>query len=821
MQTRAKHQAGFSLVEVLVAAAIFSLGVLAVVKLQGEFLRGSGEADARSVAVQLAQQKLDDLRRFGTGTGASAFAFTEIDTNAGGAKDANGNLNLPADTSTSNGSNVVGNTDYSLSWTVSPQYFGSPVSQTAVVDPAGSASASVAQKQVTVTVSWVDQTGTTQSVQLADIINSMSPDSAAGLSGGPSAGAGASNTGPEVIYTPSTSAGVVPVDVGVDTHRETLVPTVSGGQVKFTAYTYAATGVLLRQEDFTTVGCTCTLGATQGSGRTPAHAVWVAGTTNSFRDVDGDVVTKDVGTKANNQQDDMCTACCRDHHDPGSNATDTVAANPTTSDPLTTGGGDGTADGLKYCDPANGIFDRCYDPFRDAGGADDYTNGKHNHYTTAGAIATAGQNYVESCRMKRVGGYWRVYQDWQLVNTQAFSLNDFTTTGSTAKDDYAAYVQHIVDNILNDNSITKFYGQSFTLPTTPPAAQRNSSNPLVMQVGDKVQLTGRAVYVDYLFSTLLDKVRAQKAAGSDYLVNVPFYEVEVTGRAPTCTDSPLPNQDSAYTGGWCRPTGTSSVSVGAVGNGANALNAGQVQGNSDSGGQRTVTFDFRRSNTGLTGSSSPADVNPNAANRDRLKNRANVVVQVLGASSATVTLTVPITGGSPTSSVLSFTDTYGAVQCTGTGAGPFNCPVHSGVAGTLTYTGSNATQTCTGSGSYSAIGANTTLSPALAITCTTTVVNYPLTINFNYSPSNKKADAVTSLTAVNAQGNSVLNGSCTPTTQGQTITGFTCQVTASAGTVTFSGTRTSGQSTTACSGSGSFAGATQSGGTATVTVTCQ
>lgn len=42
-----------------------------------------------------------------------------------------------------------------------------------------------------------------------------------------------------------------------------------------------------------------------------------------------------------------------------------------------------------------------------------------------------------------------------------------------------------------------------------------------MQVGDKVQLTGRAVYVDYLFSTLLDKVRAQKAAGSDYLVNVP------------------------------------------------------------------------------------------------------------------------------------------------------------------------------------------------------------------------------------------------------------------------------------------------------------
>lgn len=808
MQGQARHQKGIGLLEVLVAAAVFALGVMAVVKLQGEFLKGGSEADARAIAVQLAQQKLDDLRRFGT-SGANSFAFTDIANDAGGT--------IASDASTSNGVNAIGNTDYSLGWAVTDYYFsGTPASQTPTTTPSGN----VAQKRITITVGWTDQAGNAQSVQLSDILNSMAPTTAAGLSGG--ASSGSATTGPQVTYTPSASADVVAVSVGTGTSRETLVPTVTGNEVKFTAYTYNASGKLLRQEDFATVGCTCTKSATQGSGRTPAHAVWdTSGKT--FKDLDGDVVTKDVGTKANNQQDDLCDACCRDHHDPGSGITDVVSSNPTTADPLTSGGGDDTADGQVYCDPASGVYDRCYDPFRDAGGVDDFSSGKHIHYTSAGAAVAAGGDYVESCRMKRVDGYWRVYQDWHRVDLQAFLLTNAagTTmfTGAT-KSDYASYVQAIVDGILDNGAISKFYGQSLTLPTAP-SAKLTSSNPLSLAVNDTVQMTGRAIYVDYLSNSLLTQVRQKKSGGEDYLVDVPFYEVDVTERSPTCSESPISTQDSTYPGGWCRPTGTSSMTVGAVGSGANALNAGQIKGVSDSGGQKTVIFDFRRSNSGLTGSSSPADVNSSATNRDRYKDRASIVTVVTGSGATTVNLSVSLTGGSPTSSLLSYTDASGTVQCTGVNTGPFTCPVHSGVAGTLTYSGSNATQTCTGSGSYSAITANATLSPNLTITCTATAVNYPLTVTFTYSPNNKKADAVTSVTAVSSAGANILVGSCTPSTQGSAITGLTCHVSASSGTVTFDGTRTQGGSTYACTGAGTFSGATQSGGTAAITVTCQ
>jgi prepilin-type N-terminal cleavage/methylation domain-containing protein len=53
---------GFSLVEALVAMAVFSVGLTALMPLAISQVRGNDEASVRSEAVALAQEKLEELR---------------------------------------------------------------------------------------------------------------------------------------------------------------------------------------------------------------------------------------------------------------------------------------------------------------------------------------------------------------------------------------------------------------------------------------------------------------------------------------------------------------------------------------------------------------------------------------------------------------------------------------------------------------------------------------------------------------------------------------------------------------------------------------
>ena len=57
---------GFSLIEALVALAVFSFGLLAIAKFQVALVADSSQSKARSEAVQLAQKKLDELRNYTT-----------------------------------------------------------------------------------------------------------------------------------------------------------------------------------------------------------------------------------------------------------------------------------------------------------------------------------------------------------------------------------------------------------------------------------------------------------------------------------------------------------------------------------------------------------------------------------------------------------------------------------------------------------------------------------------------------------------------------------------------------------------------------------
>ncbi|MCW8918654.1 MAG: prepilin-type N-terminal cleavage/methylation domain-containing protein [Gammaproteobacteria bacterium] len=67
-----KKMSGFSLIEALIALVVLSFGLLAVAKFQSTLVAGSAYSKARSEAVQLAQQKLDELRTYSTEPGLVA-----------------------------------------------------------------------------------------------------------------------------------------------------------------------------------------------------------------------------------------------------------------------------------------------------------------------------------------------------------------------------------------------------------------------------------------------------------------------------------------------------------------------------------------------------------------------------------------------------------------------------------------------------------------------------------------------------------------------------------------------------------------------------
>lgn len=507
-----QYQSGVGLIEVLIAALVFAVGIAAAVQLQAVFFQNTSNANARSIAMGLAQGRLEQQRHFinvATYQAIQSSTADEIITPEEG----------------------KGNTIFSRSWLVTNYYYDpvdpniltddrlchiTPLStfpsgkdannnncnDVVVADINGDGSITAAdwipdQKRIGVSVTWTDPDGSPQAVNLEGVINSNSGASAGSIIGDSGGGAG-SGDAPVVTYEPSTDNRVTPIGVGTDTKRETLVPSsqVVGGYTrsKFTAYTYkGSTGELAREEEFQNVACDCRFNSTSSASDltyTAAHPEW-SSIKGTYIDVNGSAVSGKVkgcvqggGSNCASNPDDMCNSCCRDHHDISS---------------------------ASYK----------YDPYRSS---DDFetSSGDHKHYSGTNPV-TSGQ-YLESCRMKRINGYWRVYQDWHMVDLTVLPLSDLTN--STTKALYANYVKAIIDEHLDEDKVS---GQNLTSPPSKPSTLNHttSNNYVTMAVDERRDLTARAVYLDYIDSAHLTAVKNLKTAGSDYLLHLPFYEIEV------------------------------------------------------------------------------------------------------------------------------------------------------------------------------------------------------------------------------------------------------------------------------------------------------
>lgn len=148
MQTRkSRKQAGFSVVEALVAFVVVGFGMLALAGMQLSLSRSADNSKQRTEAMRLAQDKMEALRSF--------TSLTTGTVNWNGL--AGGNDTISSYTI---GGTVVGsNTSYTRTWSI------------------GGANTDV-QRPINVSVTWTDRAGSSQSLNLASVIARVDPQDA-------------------------------------------------------------------------------------------------------------------------------------------------------------------------------------------------------------------------------------------------------------------------------------------------------------------------------------------------------------------------------------------------------------------------------------------------------------------------------------------------------------------------------------------------------------------------------------------------------------------------------------------------------------------
>ena len=528
----AKTQKGFNLLEILIAIVIFSIGMLALVQLQGGLTRSASDAGVRTVAANIAESAFERAR-----------SFSRLTT------DPDGTERAYADIATGTASVYRGGINFAVASTVSDYYYsGTTFTKT---KPTGVLVSDF--KLVQIDVTWDGsskfQTSSGTEVDLGSGAIRMSNIISSVTSGGDSksVAAGGDNLyNPDVNYSPGSRPDVISIALGNNKFKESTVPLPDIYreeelvETTFDVVTYSQHldgATFLRREEFRSVSCECTLKAAGFTGKTGRRpTIW-----NGVDYSEGEKVAKTYGVVAltEKKQSLYCTQCCRDHHD---------------------GGTGGLVDG----DPGRSRFD----PFKssDQFFSEGTFAGDHKHYGRNGSdgleLADAdGDPYVEACRLVRKDGFFKVAQD--LRNE---SLNNFPE--GYLEDDvgvgvYSGYVTSSVSGYVEAIGDTNNYeAVGFTLVDSasmdPPIVFPASTqlNPTILPIpgtgATSQQLQSRGIYLDYMSDevraivTCMDDGGSGEDCGAPKATNslevIPFYDVQLTWLArweETPTDQPV------------------------------------------------------------------------------------------------------------------------------------------------------------------------------------------------------------------------------------------------------------------------------------------
>ena len=627
--------AGFSLLEVLIAVVIMSVGLLAVAVLQMSVVRASADSKAQTIALNLALDKLEDLTTYRT-------INKTANTCAADTTDSYQCIADSSDTVTDNqGAFTVANSGgtYTRTWTVNRYLLATGTATLNATDDGDPISGLPRNefKSVLVDVSWKDSAGNAQHVTVNDAIGTVDPGDAA-LTGKKPVKL-IPRYAQEKIYNPGNEAGVIPIAVGNNSNSAATNPkpeVVVGNAVvetRFDVLTYSGligdtTVTAQSRVETSMVGCTCDLATAPAADSTVRgfRPTYWNGTQYATPET-ASYVPK-AGVASGVTQSDKCTVCCRDHHDPATTTGPTFSPLAVSHPTVTT---------------------------------------EHPHYYTANGTTwtqvTSASNskvYQEACRLIRVDGIFRAAPD---LNNDYFGL---LATGNGTTADTSIPDTTSVDGTPSTTGAVSRYQKfviaylngRFTTPTPAANAAQSTYNtvntggstpttlaatapyvlnhptsidiPLTYSVGK--WLHSRGLYIDYLEQDAVDAITAAKA---DSACNVDSATLQ------TCILKLLPFTTINLTeiADWA---GNDNTRLAVTNNDfSSTLNStdpvrGKVTTSAGSAATVTVTSYGRQHNTGLL------DLSYNSiSSSDDTKATSNQAFNVTsGSSSSTVPVTV-------------------------------------------------------------------------------------------------------------------------------------------------------------------------------------
>lgn len=582
---RFRKQAGFTLLEVVLAIAVFAFGMLALIELQTGLARSGSDANLRTVAVNFAEQYAEERR-----------GFTQMDADAD--EDIWGYAEIISEGPLYPQVGLEAGDAFGVAFTgniiVQDYYWDADTETFVTTAPVGIVNSDY--KTMDIVVMWRELDTDVESFDDHDTIcfaNVNGNGDSCETSGGgiriiesvPSAppvlGAlvAASRevaSGPQVVYTPGENPEIVRITLDGDggKFKESTTPmpdVIRNEKVEtwFDVITYNQTAAdvdafFLRREEFVAITCDCTLGTIPGDaddyGLKPT--LW-----NGVDYSEGAKVPKPIGSPAGPaaQQSIFCGVCCRDHHDgAGGGAEDVYSLENVGSD------------------------------------AD------HPHYARDGRgelIVTPvddGDRYVEACRLIRKDGFMRVTQDANQNALVGFPEGYLDFDAGVAA--YSAYVAEAAGEYYTTGQ------EDFPQPNPPdaesthvfPARTMADATPLPTAIlATSEQLRARAVYTDYLTAAAQDVIdecfpledRTADCPAPDTSTEFeiyPFFDLQMTWLArwnnETLNDLVTVTNEPIETG--------------------NEHSRGFLELTSDGAGQSRIKIDSHKDNLGLTATDS-------------------------------------------------------------------------------------------------------------------------------------------------------------------------------------------------------------------------
>lgn len=477
---------GFSLIEVLIAVLVLSVGLLALGALQASLVRSSTESKARSVALAIAEQQLEGMRTFSS---VDTPGYADIDD----AEDTVAHDQL--------GDVTVGVAVERFGFDrVSGQFVAVDNNSDPLSDFNGASGAAPQFvngqefKRVTVEASWVASDGD-KSVVISDIISSVNPEGSARVMAKPVQSSGR----PQVLYRdPSMEAGVIPIAIGdgTDTAATNPRPEVAGRnnnsrviETRFDVLTYQGQGdntaLVQSRVETVVVGCTCQETATQDPSYRPAY--WNGARYTRPQPSGSNAPARHVSLGNNDPPESpYCTECCRDHHDAG------------------------------------------------------FTGAKFSPRWDSHEHTVVGGRYLEACRLIRVDGIFAVAADlyndhFSLLATQSDFADPVPAEAAAG-----SYEDFVLD-YLGARAVT---GTSYnSLPSQGQVDNWEATNGLndpetvqIRAAGDTKWLHARGLYVDYLEPSAVTAINNAKTQCNTELTSIqacvlqhlPFTSINLT-----------------------------------------------------------------------------------------------------------------------------------------------------------------------------------------------------------------------------------------------------------------------------------------------------